>query len=46
MIGLPKEDKEDIQRTIDGVCQTKLDLALFPIFEPYQGTPIYSIFGL
>ncbi|MBT6718833.1 MAG: radical SAM protein [Nitrospina sp.] len=43
MIGLPGETKEDIQHTIDVVCnKSQLDFAVFPVFEPYQGTPIYE----
>ena len=42
MIGLPGETKKDIMNTIDIISSSNLDLALFPIFEPYQGTPIYE----
>jgi anaerobic magnesium-protoporphyrin IX monomethyl ester cyclase len=42
MIGLPGETKEDILHTIDVVCKVALDFAVFPIFEPYKGTPVYD----
>ena len=43
MIGLPGETKEDILHTIDVVCKkAALDFAMFPIFEPYKGTPVYD----
>lgn len=42
MIGLPGETKEDILNTIDVASKTKLDIAIFGIFEPYEGTPIYA----
>jgi radical SAM superfamily enzyme YgiQ (UPF0313 family) len=42
MIGLPGETGEDMLNTIKLVNGSGLDLALFPIFEPYPGTPIYE----
>jgi radical SAM superfamily enzyme YgiQ (UPF0313 family) len=42
MIGLPGETREDILNTISKVNSTELDLAFFPVFEPYKGTPIYD----
>ncbi len=42
MIGLPYETEDDIRNTIARVLETELDLALFPVFEPYEGTPIYE----
>lgn len=42
MIGLPGEDRSDIEYTIDEAIRSQLDLAVFPIFEPYKGTPIYD----
>lgn len=43
MIGLPGETYDDILNTIKEVNFTKLDTALYPIFEPYKGTPIYEV---
>jgi radical SAM superfamily enzyme YgiQ (UPF0313 family) len=43
MIGLPGETGEDILNTIKIVNNTRLDIAVWPIFEPYQGTPIYEV---
>lgn len=43
MIGLPGETKDDIENTIRTVNKTHLDIAVYPIFEPYKGTPIYDI---
>lgn len=43
MIGLPGETEKDIVHTIDVACNKAcLDFAIFPIFEPYKGTPIYD----
>lgn len=42
MIGLPHETEDDIRNTIARVLETELDLALFPVFEPYEGTPIHE----
>jgi len=43
MIGLPGETKEDILTTIKFAAGSKLDFAIFPIFEPFKGTPIYEV---
>lgn len=43
MLGLPRETKKDILHTIKVVNNTQLDFAVWPIFEPYKGTPIYRI---
>ena len=42
MIGVPGETREDILHTIDLVNKTHLDVAIFPLFEPYAGTPIFE----
>jgi radical SAM superfamily enzyme YgiQ (UPF0313 family) len=42
MIGLPGETRADIENTIAKAVETPLDFALFPVFEPYRGTPIYE----
>ncbi|MFH1453784.1 MAG: radical SAM protein [Armatimonadota bacterium] len=42
MIGLPGETKEDILNTINAAAKTRLDIGIFGIFEPYEGTPIYQ----
>jgi anaerobic magnesium-protoporphyrin IX monomethyl ester cyclase len=42
MIGLPGESRSDIMHTIRQVASSKIDLAVFPIFEPFPGTPIYE----
>jgi anaerobic magnesium-protoporphyrin IX monomethyl ester cyclase len=42
MIGLPGENKNDILNTIRQANNSDLDLAMYPIFEPYPGTPIYQ----
>lgn len=43
MIGLPGERREDILKTIDYARDTSLTFAVFPIFEPFKGTPIFEI---
>lgn len=43
MIGLPGEDYKDIENTISFAKNAELTFALFPIFEPYKGTPIFDI---
>lgn len=43
MIGLPNETEMDIRNTISCILTTELDIAYFPIFEPYEGTPIYDL---
>jgi anaerobic magnesium-protoporphyrin IX monomethyl ester cyclase len=43
MIGLPGETEDDIRHTIRTVATTDLDFALFPIFEPYEGTPVHDV---
>jgi anaerobic magnesium-protoporphyrin IX monomethyl ester cyclase len=43
MIGLPREDYNDIENSIRFAVQSKLTFAVFPVFEPYKGTPIYDI---
>ena len=42
MVGLPGETRDDIMHTIKMVPKTGLDFAFFPIYEPYQGTPLYD----
>jgi len=42
MLGLPGETKEDILNTINTVPKLGLDLAFFPVYEPYKGTPLYE----
>ncbi|MBF0186450.1 MAG: radical SAM protein [Magnetococcales bacterium] len=42
MIGLPGETAEDIRHTIRWARDSKLDFAVFPIFEPFKGTPVYD----
>jgi len=42
MIGLPGEDEKDIINTIDIAVKSGLDIGIFGIFEPYEGTPIYT----
>lgn len=43
MVGLPTETEADILHTIATVNSSSLDIAVFPIFEPYAGTPIYEV---
>ena len=43
MIGLPMETRDDIINTIKTVNNSRLDIAVYPIFEPYKGTPIYEV---
>lgn len=43
MMGLPGETKEDIERTIRFAIDSGLTFAYFPVFEPYEGTPIYEV---
>ncbi|MEW6171368.1 MAG: radical SAM protein, partial [Candidatus Omnitrophota bacterium] len=43
MIGLPQEDRLDIEQTLDFARASELTYAYFPIFEPYKGTPIFEI---
>ncbi|MBU2538848.1 MAG: B12-binding domain-containing radical SAM protein [Proteobacteria bacterium] len=42
MIGLPGESCEDIEKTINFAKRSRLTFAVFPIFEPFKGTPIYE----
>jgi radical SAM superfamily enzyme YgiQ (UPF0313 family) len=42
MLGLPDETIEDIEHTIKTACASDLTFAVFPIFEPLEGTPIYE----
>ena len=43
MVGLPRETEQDIMNTVKIVNRSRLDIALWPIFEPYKGTPIYEV---
>lgn len=43
MIGLPGETEADLRSTIRAAAASRLSLALFPVFEPYEGTPIYDL---
>lgn len=43
MIGLPGETEEDILNTITFARKSGLTFAVFPIFEPFRGTPIYEV---
>lgn len=43
MVGLPGETAEDIERTIGIAMRSKLTFGVFPIFEPFKGTPIYEV---
>jgi hypothetical protein len=43
MVGLPGETAEDIRRTIEFARKSPLVFAVFPIFEPFRGTPIYEL---
>jgi len=42
MIGLPGETRTDILNTIKMVNKSRIDIAVYAIFEPYLGTPIYE----
>lgn len=42
MLGLPTSTEESTQKTIDFAFESKLDYAIFPIFEPYPGTEIWE----
>lgn len=42
MLGLPGETPEMTQETIDFAVNSKLNYAVFPIFEPYPGTEIWN----
>jgi len=42
MLGLPTSTDESTKKTIDFAVQSKLDYAIFPIFEPYPGTEIWQ----
>jgi len=42
MIGLPGETENDILNTIDFAKKSNLTFAVFPIFEPFKGTPIFE----
>lgn len=42
MIGLPGESEIDIIETIQYARRSRLLFAVFPIFEPFKGTPIYD----
>ena len=43
MIGLPSENLEDIQNTLDLAKELKPDYAHFTIFSPYPGTEFYRL---
>ena len=43
MIGLPGESRDDILNTINFARNSDLTFAVFPIFEPFKGTPIYEV---
>lgn len=43
MIGLPEENLEDIQNTLDLAKELKPDYAHFTIFSPYPGTEFYRL---
>jgi len=45
MIGLPSENKENIQESFDLARELKPDYAHFTIFSPYPGTELYN-YGL
>ena len=42
MLGLPTETPEQSRKTISFAVESKLDYAVFPIFEPYPGTEIWE----
>jgi radical SAM superfamily enzyme YgiQ (UPF0313 family) len=42
MLGLPTSNEESTQKTIEFATKSKLDYAIFPIFEPYPGTEIWQ----
>ena len=42
MLGLPTESVEASKRTVSFALKSKLDYAVFPIFEPYPGTEIWE----
>lgn len=42
MVGLPGESAKDILNTITFAKKSNLTFAVFPIFEPFKGTPIYK----
>ncbi len=43
MIGLPTETEQEIDNTISCAKSLGLSYAMFPIFTPYPGTPIYPL---
>lgn len=43
MIGLPTETYEEIQNTISYSIKIGLTYAVYPIFTPFPGTPIYNL---
>lgn len=43
MIGLPGECEQDILRTISFARDSRLTFAVFPIFEPFRGTPVFDV---
>ncbi|MDH4271127.1 MAG: B12-binding domain-containing radical SAM protein, partial [Candidatus Aminicenantes bacterium] len=43
MIGLPAEDRADIQDTFDLARELRPDYAHFTIFSPYPGTELYAL---
>jgi radical SAM superfamily enzyme YgiQ (UPF0313 family) len=42
MLGIPGENREDMQRSIDFVKEIKADHAVFSVLTPYPGTEIYK----
>ena len=42
MLGLPLSSEESTEKTIEFAVKSKLDYAIFPIFEPYPGTEIWE----
>jgi radical SAM superfamily enzyme YgiQ (UPF0313 family) len=43
MVGLPEETESDIRNTVRLALASETSLAFFPVFEPYEGTPIYDL---
>lgn len=41
MIGLPGEDEQELQKTLDMMCSIPMDYAHIAVLTPYPGTPIY-----
>ena len=42
MMGFPTETEEDLQQTIDVMCEAKLHVASFSTATPYPGTELYE----